>query len=52
VGAYGAALPFFGADFRGLSATQQSQLAALVNSTKACAALLRTRIQQDADDAA
>jgi len=52
VGAYGAALPFFGADFRELSAPQQSQLAALVNSTKACAALLRARIQQDADDAA
>lgn len=44
---YGEALGCFGADFRALSAPQQSQLAALVNNTKAGAALLGKRIEQD-----
>lgn len=44
---YGEALGYFGADFRALSAPQQSQLAALVNNTKAGAALLGKRIEQD-----
>lgn len=48
---YGEALGFFGADFLVLSAPQQSQLAALVNNTKACATLLGKRIEEDADDA-
>ncbi|WP_234711542.1 hypothetical protein [Mycolicibacterium llatzerense] len=47
---YGEAVEFFGADFRALSAPQQSRLAALVNTTKACAALLSTRITPDAAD--
>ncbi|MGV0155944.1 hypothetical protein ACSW29_21630 [Rhodococcus sp. GB-02] len=47
---YGEALGYFGADFRALSAPQQSQLAALVNNTKAGAALLGKRIEQDPDD--
>lgn len=47
---YGEALKFFGADFRALTVPQQSQLAALVNNTKACAALLTKRIEQGADD--
>lgn len=46
---YGEALECFGADFLALSAPQQSRLAALVNNTKACAALLSERIAQDAD---
>lgn len=49
LGAYGDALQFFGADFRTLTELQQSQLAALVNNTKACAALLSERIAQAAD---
>ena len=47
---YGEALQFFDADFLALSAPKQSQLAALVNNAKACAALLSKRIEQDADD--
>ncbi len=47
---YGDALEFFRADFRALSATQQSQLAALVNNTKASAVLLSKRFEQDADE--
>lgn len=43
---YGDALGCFGADFLALSAPQQSQLVALVNNTKACAALLSKRIEQ------
>lgn len=43
---YGEALPYFGADFSTLTPAQQSQLAALVNSTKACAAQLHQRIGQ------
>ncbi len=39
------ALPFFGADFLSLSTPQQAQLAALVNNTKASAALLSKRIE-------
>lgn len=47
---YGEALELFGADFRALSASQQSKLAVLVNNTKACAALLSGRVEQDADE--
>lgn len=47
---YGEALEFFGADFLALSAPQQSQLVALVNNTKACAALLSKRIGKNADE--
>jgi hypothetical protein len=47
---YREALEFYGADFLSLSALQRSQLAALVNNTKACAALLSKRVGQDADD--
>ncbi len=47
---YCQALGCFGADFRTLSALQQSKLVALVNSTKACAALLNKRIEQAAED--
>lgn len=50
VQSYGEALRCFGADFRALSAPQQSQLVALVNNTKACAALLNKRIEQGTDD--
>ena len=48
VQSYREALRCFGTDFLALSASQQSQLVALVNNTKACAALLNTRIAQDA----
>lgn len=41
---YSGALQFYAADFVTLAPAQQSQLAALVNNTKACAALLGTRI--------
>ena len=47
---YGDALLLFGADFRLLAPGQRSQLAALVNNTKACAALLSTRIEQATDE--
>ncbi|MGO4205673.1 hypothetical protein AB4Z09_28860 [Rhodococcus sp. TAF43] len=50
VQSYSEALRCFGADFLALSAPQQSQLVALVNNTKACAALLNKRIEQGADD--
>lgn len=46
---YREALPFFGVDFRTLTKEQQSQLAALVNNTKACAAQLSLRIEQEGD---
>ncbi|MEZ5199854.1 MAG: hypothetical protein R2742_00545 [Micropruina glycogenica] len=46
---YGDALLLFGADFRLLAPGQRSQLAALVDNTKACAALLSTRIEQATD---
>lgn len=45
---YGETLGLFGADFLALAPSQQSQLAALVNNTKACAALLSKRVEQDA----
>lgn len=48
VQSYREALRCFGTDFLALPAPQQSQLVALVNNTKACAALLNTRIAQDA----
>ncbi|MEU0540813.1 hypothetical protein ABZ319_13175 [Nocardia sp. NPDC005978] len=48
VTSYGGALGLFGADFRTLEPARQSQLAALVNNTKACAALLSRRVEQDA----
>lgn len=44
------ALPFFGDDFLQLSTEQQSQLVALVNNTKACAAQLSRRIEQEGYD--
>lgn len=47
---YTQALDCYGADFLALSAPQQSQLVALVNNTKACAALLNTRIEQGTED--
>lgn len=47
---YSEALRYFGADFLALSAPQQSQLVALVNNTKACAAQLNMRVKQDPDD--
>lgn len=47
---YGGALTHFGADFRELDPAQQSQLAVLVNNTKACAALMSERVAQDASD--
>lgn len=47
---YSEALPFFGDDFLMLPKEQQSQLVALVNNTKACAALLSRRIEQEGDD--
>ena len=47
---YSNALPFFGDDFLMLPKEQQSQLAALVNNTKACAAQLSRRIEQEGDD--
>jgi hypothetical protein len=50
VKSYCEALEFFGADFLALSASQPSQLAALVNNTTACAALLSKHIEQEAHD--
>lgn len=47
---YCEALELFGADFLALSVSQQSQLVALVNNTKACAALLSMQIEQVDDD--
>lgn len=47
---YSAVLACFGADFLALSVPQQFQLVALVNNTKACAALLTKRIEQGTDD--
>lgn len=47
---YSEALPFFGDDFLMLPKEQQSQLAALVNNTKACAAQLSRLIEQEGDD--
>lgn len=46
---YGETLECFGADFLALSAPRQSTLVSLVNNTKACAALLNTRIEQGAE---
>ena len=46
VSCYGEALPYFGADFRSLSDSQQNRLAILVNNTKSCAALLSARIER------
>lgn len=40
------ALAFYGADFLALSAPQRSLLGALVNNTKACAAMLAQRVEQ------
>lgn len=47
---YVEALNLFGADFTALPGAERSRLAALVNNTKACAALLSTRIEQDDDE--
>ncbi|MCD2115109.1 hypothetical protein LQ384_28995 [Rhodococcus rhodochrous] len=50
VQSYSQTLRCFGTDFLALPAPQQSQLVALVNNTKACAALLNKRIEQGAED--
>lgn len=47
---YSEAVPYVGCDFRAASAQQQAQLVALVNTAKACAALLSTRIEKDSVD--
>lgn len=47
---YGELLPCFEADFLALSPIDQSRLAALVNNTKASAALLGKRIDHDTDE--
>ncbi|MBM7411541.1 uncharacterized protein YjbJ (UPF0337 family) [Clavibacter michiganensis] len=46
---YRDAMRSFGADFSALPASEQSRLAALVNSTQACAALLGERVDGGAD---
>ncbi len=46
---YREAMRSFGADFSALPASDRSRLAALVNSTQACAALLSERVKGDAD---
>lgn len=46
---YSEALGCFGTDFLALSGSQQSQLVALVNNTKSCAALLDKQIEQHSD---
>ncbi len=46
---YREAMRSFGADFSALPASDRSRLAALVNSTQACAALLSERVEGDAD---
>ncbi|WP_435079866.1 hypothetical protein [Clavibacter michiganensis] len=46
---YREAMRSFGADFSTLPASDRSRLAALVNSTQACAALLSERVEGDAD---
>lgn len=43
------ALAFYGADFLALSDSQRSQLGALVNNTKASAAMLAQRVEQGGD---
>jgi len=45
---YGEALVHFRADFQALAPGERTELAALVNNTKACAAMLSLRIEQDA----
>lgn len=47
---YGESLGLFGADFLALSETYRLQLSALVNNTKACAAMLSRRVEQAAED--
>lgn len=47
---YGEALPFFNANFLTLTKEQQSQLAALVNTTKACATQMGHHIEQEPND--
>ncbi|GEM31900.1 hypothetical protein NN3_29070 [Nocardia neocaledoniensis NBRC 108232] len=46
---YGQALVHFRADFQALAPAERSTLAALVNNTKSCAAMLSMRIEQSAD---
>ena len=48
---YGEALSTYGHDYLSLTSPQQSQLIALVNNTKSCAALLGRRLEQGADGA-
>ena len=47
--AYGESLSAFGSDYRSLAPSQQSQLVALVNNTKSCAALLGRRLAESLD---
>ncbi|MEV6073229.1 hypothetical protein AB0L82_42360 [Nocardia sp. NPDC052001] len=49
VKSYGEALVHFRADFQTLAPAERSTLAALVNNTKSCAAMLTMRVEQDAD---
>lgn len=51
VASYGDALGHFRADFQALTPAERSTLGALVNNTKSCAALLSTRVEQDAEGA-
>jgi len=46
---YGKALGFYKVDFRTMTPAQQSQLVAMVNNTKACAALLDRRIDPESN---
>ncbi|MEU4600813.1 hypothetical protein [Nocardia sp. NPDC023988] len=46
---YGESLAHFRSDFRALSSAERMELAALVNNTKSCAAMLSRRVEQDAD---
>ena len=46
---YGEALAAFDTDYLVLPASRQDQLVALVNNTKACAALLGKRLEQSPD---
>lgn len=46
---YGEGMVLFGKDFLGFTDSERSRIAALVNNTLACAALLSTRIEQGDD---
>ncbi|MGW5571465.1 hypothetical protein ACWEVD_09720 [Nocardia thailandica] len=51
VRSYGEALVHFRADFQALTPAERSTLAALVNNTKSCAAMLSVRVEQDTESA-